>query len=560
MLLRNRLFVAICLALAFLATPVMADNEGQDKLNEATIKQLDANNPEDLGKVIELCESAMQLGLDEDNTKLAKQILSSAALQRAQMTIQQLPSVVNNRGALNRLRIKTLEDLEKAVANDPKLAEAWILMAKLETLPGGSREKSLEHIDHAIQALEGKPVDQANAYILRAGLQESNEAKLADFSKAIEIDGTNADAMQAKVALQLALGKLEEVLTDTNKILADEPDNLFAVEAAVRALAGLEKYDESLALISKTVEKNPTNGAVYRLRAEIYEAKKENEKAVEDLTKAIEIDSRDANALVMRGRLYYLMEEVDKANRDISDALLIAPNSVQGILMRSLVAAEEKRYGDAISDMEMLVRANPSNTMWIMQLANFYQMDDRPRLAIRLYDELIQNDDSDWRAMRLRGDAKLSIGEHVEAVADYDAAIAKLEELRAVADEEKGTDIHYSGLLNNLSWVLSTSPKDELRDGKKALDLALKACEATEYKEAHILSTLASAYAETGDFEKAKEWAAKAVEIASTEDNPQIDQLKEELESYKQKKPWREAQDTEENEKPLTSADDTIDT
>jgi len=560
MLLRNRFIIACCMACLLLVTPAMADNEGQTKLDEATIKKLDANSPADLGKVIELCETAIALGLDEDNTRLAKQILSSSALQRAQLMIQQLPAVANNRGALNQLRVKTLEDLEKAVANDPQLAEAWILMAKLETLPGGSRAKSLEHINQAIEALKDKPVDQANAYILRAGLQESNENKLADLSKASAVDPTNSDAMQAKVALQLALGKLQEVVSDTEKMLSEDADNLFAVEAAVRALVGLEKYDEALSLITKTSDKNPDNGAIYRLRAEIYELKEENAKAVEDLTKAIELDSRDANALVMRGRLYYLMEQVDKANRDISDALLIEPNSVQGVIMRSLVAAQEKRFGDAIADMEMLVRANPANTMWIMQLANYYQMDNRPRLAIRLYDELIAKDDSDWRAMRLRGDARLSIGEHQEAMLDYDNAIKKLEETRAVADDEKGSDIDYSGLLNNMSWVLSTSPKDELRDGKKALELALKASEATEYKEAHILSTLASAYAETGDFEKAREWAAKAIEIAMEEDNPQLDQLKEELESYKQEKPWREAQSTEENVKPLTSADDTIDT
>lgn len=560
MLLRNRFIIACCMACLLLVTPAMADNEGQTKLDEATIKKLDANSPADLGKVIELCETAIALGLDEDNTRLAKQILSSSALQRAQLMIQQLPAVANNRGALNQLRLKTLEDLEKAVANDPQLAEAWILMAKLETLPGGSRAKSLEHINQAIEALKNKPVDQANAYILRAGLQESNEKKLADLSKASAVDPTNSDAMQAKVALQLALGKLQEVVSDTEKMLSEDADNLFAVEAAVRALVGLEKYDEALSLITKTSDKNPDNGAIYRLRAEIYELKEENAKAVEDLTKAIELDSRDANALVMRGRLYYLMEQVDKANRDISDALLIEPNSVQGVIMRSLVAAQEKRFGDAIADMEMLVRANPANTMWIMQLANYYQMDNRPRLAIRLYDELIAKDDSDWRAMRLRGDARLSIGEHQEAMLDYDNAIKKLEETRAVADDEKGSDIDYSGLLNNMSWVLSTSPQDELRDGKKALELALKASEATEYKEAHILSTLASAYAETGDFEKAREWAAKAIEIAMEEDNPQLDQLKEELESYKQEKPWREAQSTEENVKPLTSADDTIDT
>ena len=67
-----------------------------------------------------------------------------------------------------------------------------------------------------------------------------------------------------------------------------------------------------------------------------------------------------------------------------------------------------------------------------------------------------------------------------------------------------------SGLLNNLAWVLATSPNDKVRDGKRSIELATKACELTEYKEAHILSTLASGYAEEGDFETAKKWSAKA--------------------------------------------------
>ena len=29
-----------------------------------------------------------------------------------------------------------------------------------------------------------------------------------------------------------------------------------------------------------------------------------------------------------------------------------------------------------------------------------------------------------------------------------------------------------AGLLNNLSWVLSTSPKDDIRDGKRSIELA----------------------------------------------------------------------------------------
>ena len=69
-------------------------------------------------------------------------------------------------------------------------------------------------------------------------------------------------------------------------------------------------------------------------------------------------------------------------------------------------------------------------------------------------------------------------------------------------------------LLNNFAWVLATSPDDEFRDGKRAVELATKAAEQTNYETPHILSTLAAAYAETGDFENAKKWSAKAVELS----------------------------------------------
>jgi len=93
------------------------------------------------------------------------------------------------------------------------------------------------------------------------------------------------------------------------------------------------------------------------------------------------------------------------------------------------------------------------------------------------------------------------------------------------------------GVLNNLAWVLATSPDAKLRDGRRAIELAEKACELSEYKLAHILSTLAAAYAETGDFDRAVEWSTKAVELG---DENHGDALKKELESYKAKKPWRE--------------------
>ena len=157
---------------------------------------------------------------------------------------------------------------------------------------------------------------------------------------------------------------------------------------------------------------------------------------------------------------------------------------------------------------------------------------ERPRKAIQVLTQVLGDDEGNWRAMRARGDALLSVGKHGDAIEDYNKA------LELAPDDD--------GVLNNLAWVLATSPKDELRDGKRSLELATKACEVTDYEKAHILSTLAAAYAETGDFETAIKWSTKAVELGEEDLKEQIDQLKDELQHYKDGKPFRELQNVEE--------------
>jgi tetratricopeptide (TPR) repeat protein len=179
-----------------------------------------------------------------------------------------------------------------------------------------------------------------------------------------------------------------------------------------------------------------------------------------------------------------------------------------------------------------------------------YQMGERPRKAMRIAERLIQAEPTDWQALRLRGDVLLALGRHADAITDYEEAIKNIPE-----DEED-----MSGVLNNLSWVLATSPEDSVRNGDRALEAGLKACELTEYKKSHILSTLAAAYAELGQFEKAVEWSTKAVELGGKEQNEQLDQLRLELKGYEEKKPWREKKETEEKQTKPAKPDSGIDT
>ena len=68
-------------------------------------------------------------------------------------------------------------------------------------------------------------------------------------------------------------------------------------------------------------------------------------------------------------------------------------------------------------------------------------------------------------------------------------------------------------ILLNLSWIRSTSPYPELRDGPKAVAFAKQAIQLIGDRNPGILSNLAAAYAEAGDFENAIATQQQAISL-----------------------------------------------
>ncbi len=93
--------------------------------------------------------------------------------------------------------------------------------------------------------------------------------------------------------------------------------------------------------------------------------------------------------------------------------------------------------------------------------------------------------------------------------------------------------------LAGLAWIWSTCPKAELRDGKKAVEYAEKACQLTEYKEATFLDTLAAAYAENGQFDDAVKTQKTALKSPDDFPKKELEKAKLRLKLYMQGKPYR---------------------
>jgi tetratricopeptide (TPR) repeat protein len=531
-MLRKPFIVALAAfaALAFAAGRASASGEGQADLDKATEKKVSAESLADLEEVVTLCESALKKGLDDENTKFARQLLTATLYEHA----SRLASAIFDRDPPSpqwpAIRQLALRSLERSLTFDGKQANAQYLIARLHTLPGGDRERGRKAATEAVRLAGDDNKQLSQALVIRGTLADDADQQLADYNQAVLIDPANTEALRIRGTYHLAHEDYDKAAADFKKLLEADGQNVSAQHALAEALTNLEKYDEALEHINKAIEADGENPLGYTLRARVHILKENKQAALDDMNQALKVAPGDATALLLRARYYFAEDDLAKAKEDVKQLLDARPGLVQGILLRSMILAQEEKYDDAIIDIRSLLRLDPKNVGWRLQLAGYYVGSDRPRHAIELYDELIEEQPDNWLAMRGRGDALLSVGKHTEAIEDYEKVL-KIEP-------------EHSGTLNNLAWVLATSPNDKVRDGRRSIELATKACELTEYKAPHILSTLASGYAETGDFETAKKWSKKAVELG--EGSEVREQLQKELESYEQKKPWRELQNIEE--------------
>ena len=94
--------------------------------------------------------------------------------------------------------------------------------------------------------------------------------------------------------------------------------------------------------------------------------------------------------------------------------------------------------------------------------------------------------------------------------------------------------------LSDLAWLLATTKNEQLRDGKKAVELATRACELTEFKAAPYLDTLAGSHAALGNFDEAVKWQRKAIESPDAFAPSDLEQARERLKLYEDRKPFVE--------------------
>jgi tetratricopeptide (TPR) repeat protein len=229
-----------------------------------------------------------------------------------------------------------------------------------------------------------------------------------------------------------------------------------------------------------------------------------------------------AEAAFDRGTLNLEREEWDLAVKEFDEVLRLDPKNADAFYNRGAAKFAKQQYDGALADIDAAVRLRPRDADALLARAAVRIEQGLPKLAIGDLDAALGIDPENVEAYCERGKLREESGEYRLALYDYQLA------LKRASDDPL--------VLNYLAWLLSTAPDPALRDGPRAIELAVRAVKLENSKEWDTIDTLAAAFAESGKFPEAVRAEQEALKLAPSEEHPD---LRSRLELYQAKRAYR---------------------
>jgi len=211
-------------------------------------------------------------------------------------------------------------------------------------------------------------------------------------------------------------------------------------------------------------------------------------------------------------------------------AARLAAAQTGGAVERAREALRAGRQDAAVAAYREALAADPGATRVRFELANVLAWIGRYPEASEEFGRVVAEDPKNAEAHRGRATAFLLQREYAEA--------------RRALERGLHENPRDGQIANVLARLLATAPEDGVRDGELAVEIATAVYEVVKIPATG--ETLAMAYAEAGDFERAVALQRKLVREAEAEgDRAQAESLRKHLLSFLRKEPWRAPDPTE---------------
>jgi len=334
------------------------------------------------------------------------------------------------------------------------------------------------------------------------------EAAIAEFRKAVAAKPQYPEA-QNNLAIALAtVGQPAEAIEHYKLAIEANPAYAEAHSNLGRVLAEQKRIPEAIEQYEEALKINPDYSEAHNNLGFVLASAGKLDEAVEQYNQAIESDQKYAHAFNNRGMALAMQGKVDGALADFSKAVELDPAYAGAEANLGHALLEKNDLDGAIGHLKKALELGTETaevqTNLGLGLAEKGQVDE----AIPHFERAIEIAPGDADAHSYLGTALVMKGEKAEALKQWQVA------LKAEPNNVK--------VLNDMAWLRSTSADAALRNGKEAVMLAGRAVELTKGREPMLLGTLAAAYAEAGDFDKAVETQQHAAEMASQQGNARL--------------------------------------
>lgn len=244
-------------------------------------------------------------------------------------------------------------------------------------------------------------------------------------------------------------------------------------------------------------------------------------------SKAIALRPKEPSAHYNLGTLMLAESQLDEAVGQFSEAVRLRPDFSDAHLNLALAFVRQGKPGAASTHFAEVVRLQPENPEARFNLGLALLEQHKAEAAAAQFSECLRLKPGKIEAHFRLAQSLARQGKSAQAVLHY------RESLRLTPD--------FPEALNELSWILSTSPDAGLRDGNEAIRLAEHACELTKRELPDMLVTLAAAYAEAGRFSNAVMTAQSAEAIESQSGHTQnVERASRLVRLFQAGRPFRE--------------------
>lgn len=317
------------------------------------------------------------------------------------------------------------------------------------------------------------------------------------------------------------------LFAEAHRLRPDQADSHYNLAIA---LAELEQRQQAIEHLRQAIRIDPNDFQSHNNLGNLLLQSGAEDLAIERYRSALALEPDLADVHYNLANVLLQRKDYDEAKAHYEQAIRIDPGHAHAHHNLGTIEAARGNTEPALQAFRMAVRLHPGYGQAHYNLANLLMAVGSSEDAVKQYRLALDTSGGQTDAQKAR--IHHSLGGALAAQRQWSDALLHL---RKAVEDSPGAPTYKK----SLAWVLATNPAG-LGDAAETVQLAEEAAEATKRRSAHVLDTLAAAYAAAGKYDQAAATAQEAARLArQANDDRHVEKIRKRWELYRQSKPFR---------------------